>query len=184
MALTKMIHYKEDGVDLCRDAGFLHKEGKETQAKQWGIKSYFPNVLTNHHHAACRLLSPTWAKYLAFCPCFFCCKLTILTSICFPGFPSRFPLKKNQKTFWREVCHLERKGEENRRRTDSLPLIPMATQSGQIIWGFNTQSLSFMKGLKRWCFYQLPKYAIFRSALLLLSLFHLQVPLLAFNLGI
>lgn len=120
-------------------------------------------------------------------PVLFCCKLTILTSICFPGFPSRFPLKKKQKTFWREVCHLERKGEENRRRTDSLPLIPMATQSGQIIWGFNTQSLSFMKGLKRWCFYQLPKYAIFRSALLLLSLFHLQVPLLgslAFNLGI
>lgn len=26
MALTKTIQYKEDGVDSCRDAGFLHKE--------------------------------------------------------------------------------------------------------------------------------------------------------------
>lgn len=28
MALIKMIHCKEDGVDLCRDAGPLHKEKK------------------------------------------------------------------------------------------------------------------------------------------------------------
>lgn len=41
MALTKMIHYKEDGVDLCRDAGFLHKE-KRHKPNSEELRATFP----------------------------------------------------------------------------------------------------------------------------------------------
>lgn len=62
MVLTNMIHYKKDGVNLGRQASFLHKEKTVVHSqisKPNGEElSYFSSVWANHHQAACRLLSP------------------------------------------------------------------------------------------------------------------------------
>lgn len=72
--LQKTVHYKEDGVNFCREASFLYKEKgpmsplSNQQAKQQGIKLL--SQCWESHHAACRLPSHAWGKYLAFCPHF------------------------------------------------------------------------------------------------------------------